>query len=97
MASLPNRCLEVVAGSVAWERSEMARAMAETVETVSSARPPKVSATSGIKSVPVARHAEVRGQFPLNTSLEGMPRGEGSLSNGPPWRGLKLRTGLPQR
>ena len=58
MASLPNRCLEVVAGSVAWERSEMARAMAETVETVSSARPPKVSATSGIKSVPVARHAE---------------------------------------
>ena len=58
MASLPNRCLEVVAGSVAGERSEMAHAMAETVETVSSARPPKVSATSGIKSVPVARHAE---------------------------------------
>ena len=50
MASLPNRCLEVVAGSVVWERSEMARAMAETVETVSSARPPKVSATSGINT-----------------------------------------------
>ena len=62
MASLPNRCLEVVAGSVAWERSEMARAMAETVETVSSARPPKVSATSGIKSIIIMRMRSGQGE-----------------------------------
>ena len=57
MASLPKRCLEVEEGSGEPERSAIARPMAATVQIVS-ARPPRVSATRGMKSVPVERQAD---------------------------------------
>ena len=58
MASLPKRCLEVEEGSGKPERSPIARPMAATVRIVSSPRPPRVSATRGMKSVPVERQTD---------------------------------------
>ena len=51
IASLPKKCLEVMAGSGEPALSVMARPMDQTVWMVSSARPLKVSATRGMKSV----------------------------------------------
>ena len=58
IASLPNKYLEVMAGSGESALSAMARLMDQTVWMVSSARPPRVSATRGKKSVPVERQAQ---------------------------------------
>ena len=58
IANLPNKCLEVMAGSGEPALSAMARPMDRTVWMVSSARLPKVSATRGMNSVPVERQAE---------------------------------------
>ena len=58
IASLPNKCLEMMAGSGESVLSAMARPMDRTVWMVFSARPPKVSATRGMKSVPVELQAE---------------------------------------
>ena len=77
IANMPNKCLEVMAGSGEPTLSAMARPMDRTVWMVSSARPPKVSATRGMKSVPVERQAE---RFEAN--LEGMPRCVRSLRYG---------------
>ena len=56
MAALPKRWLEEVAGEPA--QSTMARPMDLIVVMVSSASPPRVSATRGMNSVPVERQAE---------------------------------------